>query len=338
MTNPCPACGEPIGPDDGFCEACGAELAPAAVSSGAADGALECPLCAAAGRPPAGVSPEGYCEFCGRKVPSGRDREELNVGPAAGVTDRGLRHARNEDAMALAATRVSGQPVALAVVCDGVSSSPRPDEASLSAVRAAAGSLLSAVRAGDDPAAASAAAVQAAATAVGALASPAGAPAATYASAVVDGTGVTVCWLGDSRVYWLSADLSSSRRLTTDDSLVEELVAAGRATVEEAMASPQAHVITRWLGADLPEPEPHVARFEPPDQGVVLLCSDGLWNYQPAATELAAMALPAALTDPLAAAAALVKFAVDAGGADNITTVLMPFPLAWPETSPRSER
>jgi serine/threonine protein phosphatase PrpC len=338
VTNPCPGCGEPIGPDDGFCEVCGAELAPAAVSSGAAGGAHECPLCAADGRASAGVSPEGYCEFCGRKVPSGRDREELNVGLAAGVTDRGLRHARNEDAMALAATRVSGGPVALAVVCDGVSSSPRPDEASLSAVRAAAGSLLSAVRAGDDQAAASAAAVRSAGRAVGDLAGPEGAPAATYASAVVDGAGVTVCWLGDSRVYWLAADVSGSRCLTTDDSLAEELVEAGRATVAEAMASPQAHVITRWLGADLPEPEPHVGRFEPPGQGVVLLCSDGLWNYQPAATELAAMALPAALTDPLAAAAALVKFAVDAGGADNITTVLMPFPPAWPGTSPRSER
>ena len=227
MTSPCPACGEPIGPDDGFCEVCGAELAPAAVSSGAAGGALECPVCAADGRAPAGVSPEGYCEFCGRKVPSGRDREELDVGLAAGVTDRGLRHARNEDAMALAATRVSGEPVALAVVCDGVSSAPRPDEASLSAVRAAAGSLLSAVRAGDDPAAASAAAARAAGRAVGDLAGPAGAPAATYASAVVDGTGVTVCWLGDSRVYWLAADVSGSRCLTTDDSLAEELVAAG---------------------------------------------------------------------------------------------------------------
>jgi predicted nucleic acid-binding Zn ribbon protein len=169
VTNPCPACGEPIGPDDGFCEACGAELAPAAVSSGTADGARECPLCAADGRASAEVSPEGYCEICGRKVPSGRDREELDVGPAAGVTDRGLRHARNEDAMALAAVRVSGGPVALAVVCDGVSSAPRPDEASLSAVQAAAGSLLSAIRAGDDPAAASGAAARAAGRAVGAL-------------------------------------------------------------------------------------------------------------------------------------------------------------------------
>jgi serine/threonine protein phosphatase PrpC len=338
VTSPCPACGEPVGPDDGFCEACGAELAPAAVSSGGAGGAVECPLCAADGRPPAGVSPEGYCEFCGRKVPSGRDREELSVGLAAGVTDRGLRHARNEDAMALAATRVAGEPVALAVVCDGVSSAPRPDEASLAAVRAAAGSLLAAVRAGYDPAGASAAAARAAGRAVGELGGPVGAPATTYTSAVVDGAGVTVCWLGDSRVYWLTADVSGSRCLTTDDSLAEELVAAGLATIDEAMASPQAHVITRWLGADLPEPQPHGARFEPPGPGVVLLCSDGLWNYQPEAAELAAMALPAALTDPLAAAAALVKFALDAGGADNITTVLMPFPPAWPETSPRSER
>jgi serine/threonine protein phosphatase PrpC len=338
VTSPCPACGEPVGPDDGFCEACGAELAPAAVSSGAAGDALACPACAADGRAQAGISPEGYCEFCGRKVPSGRDREELSVGLAAGVTDRGLRHARNEDAMALAATRVAGDPVGLAVVCDGVSSAPRPDEASLCAVRAAAGSLLAAVRAGDDPAAASAAAVRIAGRAVGELAGQAGAPAATYASAVVDGAGVTVCWLGDSRVYWLAADVSGSRCLSTDDSLAEELVGAGRATAAEAMASPQAHVITRWLGADLPEPEPHVARFEPPGHGVVMLCSDGLWNYQPLAAELAAMALPAALTDPLAAAAELVRFALDAGGADNITTVLMPFPPAWPETSPRSEQ
>ena len=319
MTEPCPVCGEPIGPDDGFCEACGAELAPAAVSSGAAGGAVECPACAAAGRAAAGcraaagITPEGYCEFCGRKVPSGRDHEELDAGLLAGVTDRGLRHARNEDAMALAATRVAGGPVALAVVCDGVSSAPRPDEASLCAVRAAG-------------------------RAVGDLAGPTGAPAATYASAVVDRTGVTVCWLGDSRVYWLAADASGSRCLTTDDSLAEELVGAGLATVDEAMASPQAHVITGWLGADLPEPESHVARFEPPGRGVVLLCSDGLWNYQPAAAELAAMALPAGLADPLAAAGALVKFALDAGGADNITTVLMPFPPVWPETSPRSER
>ena len=76
------------------------------------------------------------------------------------MTDRGLRHSRNEDAMALAGVVGPSGPAAVAVVCDGVSSAPRADEASLVAVRAAVRVLLAAVRSGDDPAAASAAAAR----------------------------------------------------------------------------------------------------------------------------------------------------------------------------------
>jgi serine/threonine protein phosphatase PrpC len=101
------------------------------------------------------------------------------------------------------------------------------------------------------------------------------------------------------------------------------------------MASPQAHVITGWLGADMAEVEPHLARFELIGPGVVLVCSDGLWNYRPEAAGLAGLALPAALSDPLGAAASLVKFALDAGGVDNITVVLIPFPLVRSATLPR---
>ena len=61
---------------------------------------------------------------------------------------------------------------------------------------------------------------------------------------------MTVCWLGDSRAYWLAADFGGMR-LTADDSLAEELVARGDLSDADAMASPQAHVITRWLGADV---------------------------------------------------------------------------------------
>ena len=75
---------------------------------------------------------------------------ELDLGLVAGVTDRGLRHSRNEDAMALAAPQGPAGPMAVAVVCDGVSA-PRADEASLMAVRVAARMLVAAVRAGDDP-------------------------------------------------------------------------------------------------------------------------------------------------------------------------------------------
>ena len=258
---------------------------------------------------------------------------ELDLGLLAGVTDRGLRHARNEDAMALATADGPRGPVAIAVVCDGVSTSPRPDDASLAAAQASVRTLLTSIRRGDDPAEASLAAVYTAHHALARLGSPGEAPSATYVSAVIDRDAVTVCWLGDSRAYWLSAGPDATR-LSTDDSLAEEMVARGAMSEAEALASPQAHVITRWLGADLPEPQPHGIRFEPPGPGVVLVCSDGLWNYRPDTVGLAELALPDALTDPLGTASELVKFALDAGGMDNITVVLVPFPLAPIRTKP----
>jgi len=268
-----------------------------------------------------------------------RDHVEKDLGQVAGVSDRGLRHHRNEDAFVIAVADNDDGPVAVAVVCDGVSSAPRPDEASLTAALTAYKVLAEGAQRGDDPAEMSLGAVRAAGAALTDLAGPAGAPATTYVSAVVSTDRMTVCWLGDSRAYWLAADSlvpvgpndtidinAGSRRVTRDDSIAEEIVAAGLASMEEAMASPQAHVITRWLGADLPEPQPHIEQFTPTGPGVLLVCSDGLWNYRPEAAELAAMALPAALTRPLDAAADLVKFALDSGGLDNITVVLIPFP------------
>jgi serine/threonine protein phosphatase PrpC len=269
----------------------------------------------------------------------GRDHVELDLGALAGVTDRGRRHERNEDAMALAVTDTPGGPAAIAVVCDGVSTSDRPDEASLAGADAAAGVLAAALEAGGDPARASADAMAAASDAVAGIADPAGpqhaAPAATYVSAVIAGTGVTVCWAGDSRAYWLPADpAGSARLLTRDDSWAEELIAAG-VPQAEALASPQAHQITRWLGPGGRTDDPAVTSFEPGCDGVVLLCSDGLWNYLPEPAGLAALALPAALADPVAAACRLVAFALEAGGADNITVVLARFPHA-PASDPRS--
>jgi serine/threonine protein phosphatase PrpC len=331
----CPSCGAPVRAGDSFCESCGTELAPPMVSSAPPGYEAECPVCSVDPEaPPAVITAEGYCGSCGRKVPSGRDHSELDLGLLAGMTDRGVRHTRNEDAMALATADAPGGPVAIAVVCDGVSTSPQPDDASLAAAQASVRALLTSARRGDDPAEASLAAVRAAHQALTGIGSPGGAPSATYISAVIGRDAVTVCWLGDSRAYWLSAG-SGAMRLTADDSLAEELVARGVMGEAEALATPQAHVITRWLGADMSEPEPHVTRFEPPGPGVVLVCSDGLWNYRPEAAGLAELALPAALTDPLGAAAELVKFAIDAGGADNITVVLAPFPLApFPEEPP----
>jgi serine/threonine protein phosphatase PrpC len=250
----------------------------------------------------------------------------------AGVTDRGLRHYRNEDAFAIAVADAEGGSVPIAVVCDGVSGSDRGDEASRAGAEAALAVLLPGTQSGLEPAEASRQAVQAAQDAVAALneqqESVAGdAPSATFVSAVITAEMVTVCWLGDSRAYWLpSGPASGARQLTTDDSLATEMVTAGMLSEEAALESPHAHVVTGWLGADVSTTEPHIATFELSGPGAVLVCSDGLWNYLPDAAKLAERAMPAALTDPLQAARELVEFAVGQGGRDNVTVVLAPFP------------
>ncbi|MFI0368456.1 protein phosphatase 2C domain-containing protein [Actinomadura sp. 1N219] len=282
---------------------------------------------------------------------------------AAGASDRGRRYSRNEDAIAIA---VHSAGVA-AVVSDGVGSSQRPDDASRAAAETGAAELVARLDSGEDPEAATRAAAVQAAAAVAALAtSPADAPSCTYVSAVTRGTAVTVGWIGDSRAYWLSADgavepgegeapdpgeqvpdeqvpdeevstgdmaeLGPSRRLTDDDSWAAFMVAEGSLTEAEAEAHPNAHVITAWLGADAGEVSPHVASFRPAGPGTLLVCSDGLWNYFPAAGDLAALLAapggaghdPAA--DPLGAARTLVRHALDAGGRDNITVAVIPLP------------
>jgi serine/threonine protein phosphatase PrpC len=298
----CPACDLPVYPGEDYCEACGHRLdAPVP----------RCPGCSSA------AISDGYCEQCGLRQPDATDHVELEIPGAAGVTDRGLRHSRNEDAMALA---VAGEGVA-AVVCDGVSTSPLPQAASQAAADTGLKTLAERLAAGDDPETATRTALTRAVEAVTALAeSPHDAPACTYVSAYAGPGGVTVGWVGDSRAYWLAGD--ASRQLTADDSWAAEMVAHGALTEAEAQAHPNAHAIVAWLGADAGEIEQHVTAFVPEGPGTLLLCSDGLWNYYPEATRLASV-MPAA--DPLTAARHLVRLAVDAGGRDNITVMVIPF-------------
>jgi serine/threonine protein phosphatase PrpC len=268
----------------------------------------------------------------------GRDHEELNLGSVAGVTDRGIRHERNEDALALAAVQSPAGPAVVVIVSDGVSSADRPDEASLEAARAAVHELAEAAEAGADLGAASEQAITSARDAVIALAEDAGeAPAATYISAVVTTDLVTLCWMGDSRAYWLFAEPEpAAQQLTRDDSLAEEMVAQGMLAEADALESPQAHVVTRWIGPGARDAEPHIAQFTPPGPGVLLLCSDGLWNYDPDGGKMATLAMPTALHNPRAAAMALLLYALEAGGVDNITVAVVPYPLGVPAAEPGS--
>ena len=276
---------------------------------------------------------DGYCMECGFLQPTGRDHVVIRADRAYGVSDLGLRHKRNEDAMAVRVI-VDDAPHApgtvCAVVCDGVSSSPRSDEASRITAETGVQVLAEQMRRGVDAREATGTAMTRAAEAVSAIAdSPGSAPACTYVSAVVSpNTGtVTVGWVGDSRAYWLSGGptASASTLLTRDDSWAEAMVQAGALSREEAMRSTHAHALIAWMGADSGEIDAHVATVTPTGPGVVLLCSDGLWDYLPEAQDMAE-AVPGAGVSPLESARAYVDLALRAGGKDNITVVVVPVP------------
>ncbi|MFF4355856.1 protein phosphatase 2C domain-containing protein [Streptomyces sp. NPDC001604] len=298
--------------------------------------AEEAKLCVAcrAGR----VDDDGYCENCGHAQPRERDHMEQESGPVAAVSDRGLRHHRNEDAFGIGtATLPDGAPASVAIVCDGVSSATRPDEASLAAARAANDALLTALPRGTHPQQAMHDAIVAASHAVNALADePAtarehsphqNAPACTIVGAVVTAGLLVVGWVGDSRAYWVPVDRGSApARLTEDDSWAAQMVSAGLMSEAEAYADERAHAITGWLGADAYELEPHTASFKPDRPGVVVVCTDGLWNYAEAAEEMAEVVPPDAAVRPLHSARVLVGHALDGGGHDNVTVAVVPFP------------
>lgn len=306
-------------------------VAPAAAP---APGAKVCVACRS-GR----VDPDGYCENCGHAQPRERDHMEQELDAVAAVSDRGLRHHRNEDSFAVSSTALpDGSPAVVAIVCDGVSSASRPDEASAAAASAANETLLESLPRGTHPQAAMHEAIVAASEAVNALAQePAGAmehdahrhqnaPACTLVGAIMAGGLLVVGWVGDSRVYWVPEDRTQpTARLTEDDSWAAQMVAAGLMNEAEAYADERAHAITGWLGADAYELEPHTAAFKPDRPGLVVVCTDGLWNYAESAEEMAAAVPADAHERPLHGAQVLVGHALDGGGHDNVTVALLPF-------------
>ncbi|MEU9035548.1 protein phosphatase 2C domain-containing protein [Streptomyces sp. NPDC048352] len=277
------------------------------------------------------VDTDGYCEHCGHAQPRERDHVEEELCSVAAVSDRGLRHHRNEDSFAVSATALpDGSAATVAIVCDGVSSASRPDEASAAAAGAANEALLEALPRGAHPSEAMREAILAAAAAVSALApQPPGAqnaPACTLVGAVVSGGVLTIGWVGDSRAYWVPDDRAAlPRRLTEDDSWAAQMVAAGLMGEAEAYADVRAHAITGWLGADAYDLDPHTASFRPDHPGVLVVCTDGLWNYAESAREMAQVLPVDAAARPLHSAQVLVGHALDGGGHDNVTVAVVPF-------------
>jgi PPM family protein phosphatase len=257
------------------------------------------------------VAPDGYCWDCGATQPDFRSREEITAASgAAGVSDRGLRRGVNADAMALGATG----SWTVGVVCDGVSMSPRPERAARIAADTGLATTVARLAAGATPEAALTDAAARAARAVTALAeSVHSAPACTYLAGIAGPPGVWTSSVGDSRAYWLP-DEGPGMALTEDDIGDHD-------------------ALTAWLGADAGEPAPHLRHYRPAVPGRLLLCTDGLWRYLPDAHSLRAELARHPRTSPAAAglveqARALVQYALDAGGHDNVTALLIPVPPA----------
>jgi protein phosphatase len=138
--------------------------------------------------------------------------------------------------------------------------------------------------------------------------------------------------VGDSRAYRLRGD--ALEQVTTDHSLVAELVRSGVLTPEEAERHPQRSAITRAVGT---ESAIDADVFSVPAElgDVYLLCSDGLTDML-GADEIAAAILEAD-RDPVVAADALVAGANARGGEDNITVVLFELVEGEPETEPEAD-
>ncbi|KRG79121.1 protein phosphatase [Stenotrophomonas ginsengisoli] len=142
----------------------------------------------------------------------------------------------------------------------------------------------------------------------------------TVVCARVTGTHFELAWVGDSRAYlWHDGKLT---QLSRDHSYVHELIAKGALTAEQARLHPHRNVVTQALGVTAPE-HLNVATLSGPWRpGMqLLLCSDGLTE------EVGETSIKAILGDADCSAQEcvdiLVASALDAGGGDNITAVLV---------------
>ena len=140
----------------------------------------------------------------------------------------------------------------------------------------------------------------------------------TCTALAVQGGHVMLALVGDSRAYLVRGHRAT--QLTSDHSLVAQLVARQQLTAEEARHDPRRNVVTRSVGVG-PEVEVDVVTLDEPLQhgDTLVLCSDGL-HGQVSDDEIAAAAMGESLE---AACHDLVALANERGGPDNITVAML---------------
>lgn len=141
----------------------------------------------------------------------------------------------------------------------------------------------------------------------------------TIAALLIQQDHFACIWSGDSRVYRMRGGRLT--RVTRDHTEVQALLDTGAITPEEAAASPRKNVITRAIGVT-PEPECDMVEGALADADTFLLCSDGLTEYFDD-SELAEVLFAGADGDLEPMCEQLVKAALERGGKDNVSVVMV---------------
>ncbi|MBI3562506.1 MAG: Stp1/IreP family PP2C-type Ser/Thr phosphatase [Gammaproteobacteria bacterium] len=135
---------------------------------------------------------------------------------------------------------------------------------------------------------------------------------------------ITFAHVGDSRIYrFRNAEVE---QITSDHSLVQEMVDNGYLSEEEALLSTNRNLITRALGIS-PEVEVDVETHELEKEDIYLLCSDGLSDLLN--EEDMQASLIQHRQDIAQAAHSMVELANSRGGTDNISVILVGFTEAF---------
>jgi len=164
-------------------------------------------------------------------------------------------------------------------------------------------------------------AVQQCSSAVEKLAQENGKPmGSTLVAVKIRGKQAQIYNVGDSRAYlWRGGALSQLSRDHTSSALLVEM---GYISKDEARARPDGHRLTQYLGMDSEEMliQPHVVQMELQHGDLILLCSDGLTDMM---TDEEIAAVLTGQQDPERAAVQLYDGAMERGGIDNTTIMLI---------------
>ncbi len=141
----------------------------------------------------------------------------------------------------------------------------------------------------------------------------------TVAAVRLRGREYEVSWVGDSRVYLWNGEL---KQVSQDHSYVQELVDQGAITTEQARTHPHRNVVTQALGVTDPQSlRVEVVNGSLAPRQQLLICSDGLTEEVP--DSHIAMVLAREDLSAQECVDHLILAALDGGGSDNITVILI---------------